>query len=67
MTVLSTPAGSDIRVDGRFVGDTPSTLEVAAGNRTIEVVKSGYQTWKRAVTLAAGSSVTLDATLAAAQ
>jgi hypothetical protein len=63
VTVSSTPTGADITVDGKFVGSTPSSLQVGAGDHTINIEKSGFKTWQRTITLMAGSSPTIDATL----
>ncbi|PYV34149.1 MAG: PEGA domain-containing protein, partial [Acidobacteria bacterium] len=54
-------------VDGKYVGSTPSTLKLAAGDHTISVEKPGFKSWRRTVTLASGSEITLDATLEKAQ
>jgi len=47
LAVSSTPAGADIYMDGNFVGDTPSTLNVTAGAHSFVVKKSGFQDWTR--------------------
>lgn len=36
----STPTGADVTIDGNFVGNTPSTVEVAAGSHQLIVSKS---------------------------
>lgn len=54
--------GSDIYVDGRFVGQTPSTLELDAGAHHIEVKAQGRKGWERDLEVLAGSQVTLRAT-----
>jgi PEGA domain len=61
--VKSTPDGADITVDGNFVGNTPSNLKLPPGNHKIAVQKSGFKPWERTMTVMAGGSVTLDATL----
>ena len=48
------PAGADIEVDGAFVGDTPSTLTVAAGDHTISLKKPGFTPWERTVKVSGG-------------
>ncbi len=63
ISVKSAPEGADISVDGKFVGSTPSSLSLKAGEYTILITKSGYATWERKVTLNAGGNITLDATL----
>ena len=34
-------------MDGGFVGNTPSTIEVASGEHTLKVTKNGYNDWER--------------------
>jgi hypothetical protein len=63
VTVNSTPDGADVTVDGTFVGSTPSTLRLAPGDHSVSVEKSGFKPWQRKVTLTAGSSPTISATL----
>ncbi|HEY5055782.1 MAG TPA: PEGA domain-containing protein [Acidobacteriaceae bacterium] len=45
----------DIEVDGSFVGSTPSTVSLAPGKHDVVVKKSGYQDWKRGMTVTGGS------------
>jgi PEGA domain len=47
VSVASAPAGADIEVDGSFVGNTPSTIDLPAGDHTVAVSKNGYKTWAR--------------------
>ena len=63
LVIKSTPEGAEIAVDGKFVGNTPSTLRLKAGDRTITISKSGYTSWERSITLTASGSITLDAQL----
>jgi hypothetical protein len=58
------PAGADIEVDGSFVGNTPSTIEVTPGDHTVSVSKSGYKSWERKLK-ASGGNVNLNAELEA--
>jgi hypothetical protein len=55
-------AGADIEVDGAFMGNTPTTLQLPAGQRKV-VVKSGAKSWQRTVQVNAGSTVSLNAAL----
>jgi hypothetical protein len=57
----SDPLGADIEVDGNFVGNTPSEVQVSEGDHTITVKKSGFKDWERKLTVSAGSSVHLNA------
>ena len=63
VTINSTPEGADITVDGKFLGDTPSTARLPSGDRVILIEKAGYKPWKRTLTLTEGGTVMLDATL----
>lgn len=59
----SDPPGADIEVDGSFVGNTPSDVQVAEGDHTVTVKKSGFKDWERKLKVTAGSSVHLNAEL----
>ena len=59
----SNPSGADIEVDGAFVGNTPSDVQVAEGDHTITVRKTGFKDWKRKMKVSGGSSVHLNAEL----
>jgi len=54
VSVTSNPAGADIEVDGAFVGDTPSTITVTAGDHTISIKKPGFTPWERTVKVSGG-------------
>ena len=64
VTVESTPAGADIEIDGAFVGNTPSILNVAAGSHDIAVKKKGFADWTKKLNVT-GGSVHLNAELEA--
>ncbi|HET6176503.1 MAG TPA: PEGA domain-containing protein [Candidatus Sulfotelmatobacter sp.] len=59
----SDPPGADIEVDGNFVGNTPSELQVSEGDHTITVKKTGFKDWERKLKVSGGSSVRLNAEL----
>ncbi|MGD0163716.1 MAG: PEGA domain-containing protein [Candidatus Sulfotelmatobacter sp.] len=63
VTVKSTPQGADINVDGKFMGNTPSTIQLSPGEHLVSVEKEGMRPWQRTMTVTAGGSITLDATL----
>lgn len=65
--VKSTPAGGDVTLDGRFVGSTPSTLQLKPGDHTIVIEKGGFVVWKRTLTVRPGGIVNVDARLEAAR
>jgi PEGA domain len=52
--------GADIEVDGNFVGQTPSRLELVNGDHTIRLTMNGFAPWERKLH-AAGGTVTIDA------
>ena len=53
--IASTPSGSDIELDGKFIGSTPSSVKLALGEHTVTLRKNGYATWERKITTIAGS------------
>jgi hypothetical protein len=53
----------DIEVDGSFVGNTPSTLNLPPGKHQIVVRKTGYQDWTRSM-LVGGGAIRLSAEMA---
>ena len=59
----SDPPGADIAVDGSFVGNTPSDVQVAEGEHTVLVKKAGFKDWERKLRVSGGSSVHLNAEL----
>jgi hypothetical protein len=63
----SNPPGADIEVDGSFVGNTPSDVQVLEGDHTVTVKKAGFKKWERKLKVSAGSSVHLKAELAKAE
>jgi hypothetical protein len=52
-----------ITVDEKFMGSTPSSLRLAVGDHKIKLGKSGFKTWERTMTVSAGATATVDATL----
>jgi hypothetical protein len=63
LQISSTPDAADIEIDGSFVGNTPSTVGVAAGAHQISVKKSGFKPWDRKITVSSGQ-ISVSATLA---
>ena len=53
--IASTPLGSDIEVDGNFIGSTPSSVKLALGEHTIRLSKNGYMAWQRTIRTIAGN------------
>jgi len=54
LDILSTPPGADVFVDGRFIGQTPGSLEISEGEHTVDVRKKGYAIWQRRVVVSGG-------------
>jgi len=59
----SEPSGADIYIDGSFLGNTPSTLRVAAGRHRVELRLSGYRTWTQSMPVDPGSHPRVSKTL----
>jgi len=55
ISVASTPPNADIEVDGTFVGNTPSVVELTTGEHEITIKKSGYHAWQRKMKILSGS------------
>jgi serine protease Do len=63
LNVTSTPSGAEIYLDGKFVGDTPSVLQVSAGNHKIRIEAAGEKPFERELDVLKDSQVSLDAIL----
>ena len=63
VSIKSTPDGADIIVDEKYVGSTPSVIQMAAGDHEIEIAKAGFKAWKRQISVSPGGQVTISATL----
>jgi len=63
LTVKSNPDGADITVDGKFVGSTPSTVEIKPGDHSVRVEFSGYVPWERRLSMSSGDQTSLNAIL----
>jgi TonB family protein len=62
--IHSTPAGGQLRVDGRPSGTTPrSGLRLRAGTHKLEIVLEGHEPWTGRIEIAAGQVARVDATL----
>jgi len=53
--ISSDPLGADIEIDGDFVGNTPSSVGIAAGEHTVTISKAGYKQWERVLKSTAGN------------
>jgi PEGA domain len=63
LQVDSNPSGADIEVDGSFVGNTPSEVQVAEGDHIVSVKKAGFNIWERKMKVSNGSNLHLAAEL----
>jgi hypothetical protein len=61
--VKSTPAGADINVDGKYMGSTPSTIQLVPGEHQVSIEKESLRSWQRTMTVSTGGSLIIDATL----
>jgi S1-C subfamily serine protease len=63
LQVVSTVPDAEVYIDGKFVGNAPSTVPLAAGEHTVEVKASKCADWKRTVSVTDGSDLNLKAAL----
>jgi hypothetical protein len=63
MVVKSDPDSAEISVDGKFVGNAPSTVQLGAGDHLVSIEKAGFKPWQRSINLTPGGIVTLNAGL----
>ncbi|MFN0119267.1 MAG: PEGA domain-containing protein [Blastocatellia bacterium] len=50
---------AEIWIEEKFVGNAPASIRLPAGEYQVVVRKPGYQTWKRTLTVTAGSLMNL--------
>jgi hypothetical protein len=62
IAVSSMPANADIALDGSFVGNTPSEIDVEPGDHTLTISKPGFKAWERKFK-ATGGNVNISAEL----
>ena len=55
INISSIPAGADIEINGNFVGNTPSGIEVSPGIQQLRITKKGFHEWNRQIKVTAGS------------
>jgi S1-C subfamily serine protease len=55
------PSGAEIYIDGHFVGNIPSTIQLSEGNHQIQVKDGKSPDWLKNLQVHAGSNVTLRA------
>jgi hypothetical protein len=59
----STPVGAEITLDGKYVGSTPSEIELVTGTHVVVFSMPGFTQWKRELTVLPGSELTVSAIL----
>jgi hypothetical protein len=59
----STPSGADVTLDGRYVGSTPSVLNLTTGQHVVLISTPSFVAWKRELTVSPGSELTVNAVL----
>jgi hypothetical protein len=65
VAISSEPVGAEIYVDGKFVGQTPSTVPLPAGAHHVEVKATGRMHWERDLTVVKDGEISLKAVLEA--
>lgn len=63
LQVVSSVPDAEVYIDGKFVGNTPSTVPLAAGDHIVEVKASKFADWKRTVSVIDGSDLNVKAAL----
>ncbi len=53
--ITSSPAGAEIEVDGKFMGNTPSSIHLDPGEHTVTVTKDGYAGWQKTIKVTGGN------------
>lgn len=59
----STPPGAEIMLDGKYVGSTPSAIDLSTGTHDVVLSVPGFAQWKRDLTVLPGSELTVGAIL----
>jgi hypothetical protein len=56
VSISSTPPSAEVEVDGKFVGNTPSSVSLSAGEHAVKITKQGFKPWERKLTVSGGSA-----------
>ncbi|ADI14974.1 PEGA domain-containing protein [Truepera radiovictrix] len=67
LSITSEPSGAQVFIDDRFVGYTPLRYGAEAGNRLVNVVYEGYETYEATITVTGGETREVRANLRAQQ
>lgn len=66
--ITSNPAGAEIELDGKFIGNTPSTVPLPIGDHRVMMSKPGFKSWERTISVTGGVvKVSADLAMAAAE
>lgn len=60
--ITSEPEGAEIELNGAFIGSTPATLQLPAGQQNL-TLRKGALLWRRAIQIQPGSNVNINAEL----
>jgi hypothetical protein len=55
IAISSVPDAADVDIDGAFVGNAPSSIELAPGDHTVAVHKKGFKDWERKIKVSSGN------------
>jgi|ERR1700677_908864 hypothetical protein len=61
--IKSIPDVAEITIDDKYMGSTPSIVRLGPGDHDIKIEKSGFKTWEKNLTVTAGASATVNASL----
>jgi hypothetical protein len=54
LDISSAPPGAEIEIDGAFVGNTPSSIDVPPGGHKVSISKKGFVGWERTIKVLPG-------------
>jgi len=63
LQVVSSVGDAEVYLDGKFLGNAPSTVPLPAGDHTVEVKVEKFSEWKRTISVTEGSDLNVKATL----
>jgi hypothetical protein len=63
VSIRSTPPGAEVTVDGRYLGNAPSTVRLPAGDHVLTITAAGHKTWERRIHLTPGGDTNIAAAL----
>jgi hypothetical protein len=63
LQIASSVGDAEVYIDGKFVGNAPSTVPLSAGDHTVEVKAAKFSEWKRTISVTDGSNLNVKANL----